>query len=182
MGTGSNQITLQEHWWQRLVKYKQAWGWWSENVELGVKNCGLLVNLQEALGVRGWQPWPQYPHSPSTCSSKWERSAGCPPALVSLGVPGWQARTRKSSGHPDPENLHKAFLCLTNHILTLPPTHVEKFVFLSYYHLMSNSICYTLLAGALWEHDRINVVNRLFLQLHTCKLWQKLCTFFHDRL
>lgn len=66
--------------------------------------------------------------------------------------------------------------------IVLPPTHAQKAVFLSRYHLMSSSICYTLLAGTLREHDRINVINRLFSQLHTCKLWQKLCTFFHDRL
>lgn len=151
MGIGSNQITLQEHWGQRLVKYKQAWGWWSENMELGVKNRGLLVNLQEALGVRGRQPWPQYLHSPSTCSSKWERSAGCPPALVSLGAPGWQARTRKSSGHPDPENLHKAFLCLTIHILNTAPNSCWK-VCIS--QLLSSHVQFNLLYPISWSFMR----------------------------
>lgn len=100
------------------------------------------------------------------------------PALLSFWGP---KSARKSEEVRWPHRLCETswlLLCLSIPILlNMASNSCPKFVFLSPHHLMSHSICYTLLARTLWEHDRINAVNRLFFQLHTCKLWQKLCTF-----
>lgn len=71
-----------------------------------------------------------------------------PPSSPFLWAPDWPAGVRTSSSHPDPVELHEPLRAPGSAFyLTEPPTHVQKFVLLSYYHRVSNSICYPLLAG-----------------------------------